>query len=116
MQKLNTSYSEFYNEINDRVGHVFRNRYKSQIILDQKHLYRCLAYIHNNPVKAGMVEKPSEYKYSSYNDYIQNNGIISKDVIKLLFGADYNYIDLLAIVQVVQPKADDSTIEKKVGK
>ena len=94
MQKVNTSYSQFYNELNNRVGHVFRNRYQSQPILNQEHLYHCLAYIHNNPVKAGMVNNPGDYRYSSYNDFIKNNGIIGKDVIKFLFGSDYDYLDM----------------------
>ena len=94
MQKLNTSYSMFYNKVKNRVGHVFRNRYNSQSILNQSHLYNCLVYIHNNPVRAGIVNRPDEYKYSSYNDFIKNNGIIDNDVKKLLFGSNYNYIDL----------------------
>ena len=50
---------------------------------------------------------------------VHNRQYFHQKVIKLKSEddeADYNYIDLLAIVQVVQPKADDSTIEKKVGK
>ena len=50
---------------------------------------------------------------------VHNSQYSQPKVIKLKSeddGVDYNYIDLLAIVQVVQPKADDSTIEKKVGK
>lgn len=52
MQRINNSYSNFYNKINNRVGFVFRDRYYTQEILDQRQLYTCLRYIHNNPVKA----------------------------------------------------------------
>lgn len=50
---------------------------------------------------------------------VHNSQYSQPKVIKLKSeddGIDYNYIDLLAIVQVVQPKADDATIEKKAGK
>ena len=70
MQRLNTSYSQFYNKINNRVGYVFRNRYYSQDILTAQQLYNCLRYIHNNPVKAGITRTMKGYKYSSYNEFL----------------------------------------------
>ena len=36
---------------------------------DEKYLLTTIRYIHQNPVKAGMVEKIDEYEYSSYNEY-----------------------------------------------
>lgn len=88
MSKVNTSYAMYYNKMVDRVGYVFKNRYYTQQIIDLKHLYNTLAYIHKNPVKAKMVENESDYKFSSYTDYIENN--ISEDVINLVFNSkDY---------------------------
>ena len=72
MQKTNTSYAKLYNKNKQRVGYVFRNRYYSQMILDKNHLYNCIAYIHNNPVKANIVNKLSSYLYSSYSEYLGN--------------------------------------------
>ena len=91
MQKLNTSYSRFYNKINKRVGYVFRDRYLSQSIMDEKQLYNCLNYIHNNPVKAGIVKNASEYKYSSYYEFINKKTIITERGIKILFGEEKDY-------------------------
>ena len=85
MQKINTSYAKYYNKTKDRVGIVFKNRYFTQPILDQKQLYNCLVYIHRNPVKAEMVEKIEDYKYSSYNEWIKENDIISKQSSMLIF-------------------------------
>ena len=56
MQKINGCYAKYYNFMEDRVGYVFRDRYKCQIIKNQKHLVQCIKYIHQNPVKAGMVK------------------------------------------------------------
>ena len=61
MQRLNTTYGQYYNRINNRVGYVFRNRYKSEGIYNEKHLYNCMRYIYNNPVKAGMCEEAEKY-------------------------------------------------------
>lgn len=86
MQRLNTSYSQFYNKINRRVGYVFRDRYFSQEILSQRQLYSCLRYIHNNPVKACICKFMREYNYSSYNEFLGKRGIINRQSIELLFG------------------------------
>ena len=70
MQKVNTIYAQYYNYMEgNRVGYVFRDRYKSEPILDRRQLIQCVKYIHRNPVKANMVKNEKEYKYSSYQQY-----------------------------------------------
>ena len=91
MQKVNTSFSQYYNKINNRVGYVFRDRYYSQDILNQKQLYNCLKYIHNNPVKANICSSINQYKYSSYNEFLGKRIIINEDSIKLLFENSEDY-------------------------
>ena len=77
MQKVNTTYSMYYNKINNRVGYVFRNRFKSQEIFNQGQLYTCLRYIHNNPVKANITKTMQEYEHSSYNEFFGARKIIN---------------------------------------
>ncbi|MCI8411143.1 MAG: hypothetical protein HFJ40_01580 [Clostridia bacterium] len=67
MHKINLIYAKYYNKKYNRVGYVFRDRYKTQPIFFERHLYYCIDYIHNNPVKAHICDSPSKYKYSSYN-------------------------------------------------
>ncbi len=93
MKKSNTSYAKFYNKINNRVGYVFRDRYYTQTILNEKHLFNCIAYIHNNPVMAGIVSNIFEYKYSSYLEFIYKKELITNKSIKLIFGNDKYYIE-----------------------
>ena len=93
MQKINTSFSNYYNKIQDRVGYVFRDRFRIQTILNQKHLFNCLYYIHNNPVKAGIVNNIEDYQFSSYNEFFNNNYIINDYSIKLLFDTSTNYLE-----------------------
>lgn len=66
MQRINTTYGKYYNKKYSRVGYVFRDRYKAEGIYSEKHLYNCIKYIHNNPVKAGICNKAEEYPYSNY--------------------------------------------------
>lgn len=77
MQKVNTKYGIYYNKKNQRVGYVFRDRYKSEGIYSEKQLYNCISYIYRNPVKAKMCETPEEYPYSNIKEYrgkIENSG------------------------------------------
>lgn len=74
MHSVNQKFAQFYNYINnERVGYVFRDRFKSEPIYNEKYLIRCIRYIHNNPVKARIVKSPQEYKYSTYNNYLTGN-------------------------------------------
>jgi len=94
MQKVNTSFARIYNQKNNRVGFVFRNRFSVQQILNYQHLYNCLAYIHNNPVKAGIVKKAEDYKYSSYSEWVNQREIIDEKCNELIFGENQNYIEI----------------------
>ena len=99
MQKVNTTYSMYYNKINNRVGYVFRNRFKSQEIFTQGQLYTCLRYIHNNPVKANITKTMQEYKHSSYNEFLSGkHKIINSRSIQILFGKDTDFRDLFQTI------------------
>ena len=94
MKSVNTQYANFFNSEKNRVGYVFRDRFLSEPIQDEKHLYRCIPYIHMNPVEAKIVSKPGDYKYSSYHNFINKDGIVTDSVLIKLFGCRDKYIDL----------------------
>ena len=97
MSQLNTKYAIFYNKMHNRCGFVFRNRYRSEQVFTRPHLISCITYIHNNPVKAGICMKKSDYKYSSYNEYKNNSILLEMDNIIDVF-KDYN-IDVKDILE-----------------
>lgn len=66
MKKTNTSYALYYNKKNNRVGYVFRDRYKVQIIDNERYLYTCAKYIHENPLKAKICKDLKDYQFSSF--------------------------------------------------
>ena len=92
MHDVNLEFANLYNKSENRVGVIFRNRYKTEPILDMKYLINCIKYIHNNPVKAKMVSKCEEYKYSSYNDFMTNTGCSQSNIMKKVFGENFDYI------------------------
>ncbi|HHW00216.1 MAG TPA: transposase [Clostridiaceae bacterium] len=73
----------WYNAKYQRVGHLFQDRFKSEPIEEQGYFFRALRYIHQNPVKAGLVKEAGEYPYSSYNCYIEakDNQFVDVDFV-----------------------------------
>lgn len=86
MHKINCIYAQYYNYCENRVGVLFRNRYVTEPIYKEDYLLNCINYIHMNPVEANIVNKCSEYKYSSYNQYIKNEGVAKSDILIKIFG------------------------------
>lgn len=77
MSQCNTSYGLYFNKTRGKIGHVFRDRFKSEGIYTKSHLINCIKYIHENPVKAGICDRCDQYMFSSYNVFKN-----TKDMIK----------------------------------
>lgn len=95
MQRVDTSYSRFYNKKYSHVGFVFRNRFRSEGIFTEEQLYNCINYIYNNPVKARICATPDKYPFSNYRkidkildntfsfiDIEEDKDIVIKDVVQ----------------------------------
>ncbi|OGO77925.1 MAG: hypothetical protein A2Y23_04205 [Clostridiales bacterium GWB2_37_7] len=83
---INIKYAMSFNQNRDRIGHVFQDRFKSEIIEDDKYLLQVIRYIHNNPVAAKMVKLPEDYYWSSYNEYMNENTIIESQQRQFVLG------------------------------
>jgi putative transposase len=70
IKSINISYAYYFNHVHNRVGHLFQDRFKSQLIEKDDYLLAASAYIHNNPVKAGIVKTSEDYKWSSMNYFL----------------------------------------------
>ena len=82
IQRLCSSYVQWYNWKYERSGHLFQERYKSEVVEDDRYLLTVLRYIHQNPVKAGVTKLVQDYKWSSYGEYI--NGPVICDTTFVL--------------------------------
>ncbi len=69
MSQTNTSFGLYYTNKRQKVGHVFRERFRSESIYTKSHLICCIKYIHSNPIKANICHRANEYPYSSYKDF-----------------------------------------------
>ena len=66
MQYLGRYYVQYFNYTYDRTGTLWEGRYKASLIDSERYLLTCSRYIEMNPVRAQMVDHPSEYPWSSY--------------------------------------------------
>ncbi len=66
MQWLNGQYAKKFNKRHKRVGHLFQGRFKGQLVEKESYLLELIRYVALNPVRAGMVARPEEYRWSSY--------------------------------------------------
>jgi putative transposase len=103
MRRIGSSYVYWYNWKYERSGHLFQDRYKSEVVEDEKYLLTVIRYIHQNPLKAGLVRDISEYRWSSYSDYMEG----SEEII------DFEFILNLFDEDIEKAKSDFKTFNEK---
>ncbi|RII28432.1 MAG: hypothetical protein CXR31_00675 [Geobacter sp.] len=69
MKHINSSYTTYYNVKRKRAGHLLQGRYKAILVEADAYATELSRYIHLNPVKAGIAEKPEDYPWMSYHSY-----------------------------------------------
>jgi len=73
MHYVGSTYGSYLRRYRNWIGHVFAGRYKSLCVEKESYLLELSRYIHLNPVRAGIVKLPGEYRWSSYAYYIGNS-------------------------------------------
>ena len=66
MKWMNGKYAQWFNRRHGRCGHLFQGRFKGFLVEKQSYLLTLIQYVALNPVRAGMVERPEQYRWSSY--------------------------------------------------
>lgn len=96
MHRAGTGYALYYNSKYERSGHVFQGRYNCEIVTDQRYLFACVRYIHNNPIVAGICAR-EKYSWSSYNDYVMEQGITDRDFFMSVIGGVDEFLQFSAV-------------------
>lgn len=117
MHHINGAYTTYFNVKRQRSGHLFQGRYKAIVIDVDEYASEVSRYIHLNPVRAGIVDKPEEYAWSSYMYYIGRKKIpewLMADFILGYFGKEISdaqkryleFVDALAGQEYNSPLKD----------
>ena len=66
MKAVGSRYAQYINKTYRRTGTLWEGRHRSSLVHSERYLLTCMRYIELNPVRAGMVRRPEEYRWSSY--------------------------------------------------
>lgn len=69
MQAVGRRYVRYFNGRYGRSGTLWEGRYRSTLVQAERYLLACMVYIDLNPVRAGMVQEPAQYPWSSHRHY-----------------------------------------------
>jgi REP element-mobilizing transposase RayT len=79
---ISSHYAQDFNKKYNQSGSLFRQKTKSKIMLHHHQAFICFQYIHQNPWKAGLVDKMEKWQSSSFQDYaeLRNGSLCKKEV------------------------------------
>lgn len=89
MHNLGFRYTGYFNFRHKRIGHLFHGRYKAILVDSDSYLLQLVRYIHQNPVRASIVDDPADYLWSSHCAYLGKTrapGWLDTDLVLDQFG------------------------------
>jgi len=89
IREIKVGFARYYNKRHHRRGYFWGDRFKSVIVENGETLINCLAYIDLNPLRAGLVNRPEDYRWNSLGYHIQTgnkDGFLSLDFGLVEFG------------------------------
>ncbi len=77
-----------FNRRHQVYGPLWQGRYKAKIIQDESSLLQLIAYVHLNPVTAGLVEDPAAFEWSGHREIVSRHsrGIVDSDELLMMYG------------------------------
>ena len=96
MKRILTKYARWYNIKYKRTGALIANRYKSVPVEIDEYFLHLIRYVHQNPIKAGIVESLKDYQHSSYNEYLTTPIITDTElVLEMISDAEFEEFHLV---------------------
>ncbi len=95
IKRIAVAYVHWHNSKYERTGHLFQNRYLSETVESDSYLTNVLRYIHQNPIKANIANRPDEYLWSSYHQYKivfrGHRSFIDTDLVMAFFNTEHYF-------------------------
>ncbi len=114
IKQLLSSYTKAINKQNDSTGSLFQQKTKAICVMDSHRYYGATAfyYLHQNPMRAGLVNKMEDWEYSSFKDYIglRHGKLCNKKLAfelldldsKMLYEDSYNVLNEEVFIKFVE--------------
>jgi len=119
VKEIKQGFSRFYNKLHHRKGFFWSDRFKSILVDNGDTLINCLAYIDLNPIRAGICDRPEEYRWCSLGYHVQtnnNDNLLSLDFGLKEFGVKTDDERLRKYREYVYEKGSLSGIERERSK
>jgi len=106
-RRLGTRYAYYFNKKYMRSGHLFQDRFKSEPVEDDTYFITVIAYILQNPVRAGACESPEQYRWSSLHSLSRSGSIVDREVLFSLISEPelYQLLNVDSDIDPFRPKA-----------
>lgn len=108
VKRLGIRYAGWFNRKYGRVGHLFQDRFRSYPVEDDGYLSTLLRYVWNNPVKAGLVDRAEDYRWSSRRFLGRTSPLLDEADLRLLLGE----LTLSELASLRDPVPDDWEIAR----
>lgn len=119
MKRIGVSYAWYYNWKYKSTGHLFQDRYRSEKVGSDEYLLTVIRYIHRNPIKAGIVKRISDWKWSSCQGYygynIYPSGLLDCELILGMF-SENNEIAVKRFVMFNETECETECLEENTRK
>ena len=93
IKRMTVAYVQWHNNKYGRTGHLFQNRYNSEVVENDHYLVTVTRYIHRNPLKAKMVKQLVDYQWSSYRSYLSSYKGVSSDIDTQRIRSYFNQVE-----------------------
>jgi len=119
MKKMGVSYATYYNKKYERTGHLFQDRYLSEVVETKEYMLTVFRYILNNPAAAGICPA-AEYLWSSYRRYADSESFVDTEIFQQWIGSWEHYSAFVdeknydQCLEFVSPKKDDEWAKGKL--
>lgn len=115
IKRFTVAYVHFHNDKYERTGHLFQNRFKSEPVETESYLINVARYIHQNPVKANIINQVSDYLWSSYHQYQrayqEQSTFIDTDLV-MSYLSKFNDFKAFMIAENDDEFLDDNPVHK----
>jgi len=118
MKRIGVSFVWYYNQKYKTTGHLFQDRFRSEKVESDEYLLTVIRYIHQNPVKAQIVKRVEQWRWSSclgyYGNKVYPEGLLDNDFILKMFSEDKN-IAIERFKQFNELENDDNCLDDLVN-
>lgn len=85
IKRISSSYVNWFNAKHKRCGHLFQERFKSEVVETDSYFLTVLRYMHQNPIKAKITNDIADYRWSSYREYINRKELVDREMALKMF-------------------------------